>query len=243
MAKENVVYATAKILIFLQITTITRKEFNGEGCLCYCKDTNFSANHNDIDYSNTLNAVVYATAKILIFLQITTQQCTFLTGMGCLCYCKDTNFSANHNASRLSDVAPDVVYATAKILIFLQITTRCVAMRISACCLCYCKDTNFSANHNSKGGEESRTCVVYATAKILIFLQITTDSLPLAPVLRCLCYCKDTNFSANHNQALNSLYLLIVVYATAKILIFLQITTKVREGCTTAWLFMLLQRY
>ena len=69
---EFVVYATAKILIFLQITTQTYDESEVRRCLCYCKDTNFSANHNRKKIYENENNVVYATAKILIFLQITT---------------------------------------------------------------------------------------------------------------------------------------------------------------------------
>lgn len=34
-------------------------------------------------------------------------------------------------------------------------------------CLCYCKDTNFEANHNPEDGEIMRLPVVYATAKIV----------------------------------------------------------------------------
>ena len=119
--------------------------------------------------------------------------------MCCLCYCKDTNFSANHNPERPCSLRTCVVYATAKILIFLQITTDRYGVSGTGSCLCYCKDTNFSANHNRiNSGVDSGT-VVYATAKILIFLQITTRVGLVFIFTCCLCYCKDTNFSANHN--------------------------------------------
>ena len=60
---------------------------------------------------------------------------------------------------------------------------------------------------------------------------------------RCLCYCKDTNFKANHNLLILDLILWIVVYATAKILILKQITTIFILQCLMVLLFMLLQRY
>ena len=42
------------------------------GCICLCKDTNFKANHNEIDGNLAQLDVVYAYAKILILKQITT---------------------------------------------------------------------------------------------------------------------------------------------------------------------------
>ena len=117
----------------------------------------------------------------------------------CLCHCKDTNFSANHNGVALSRWVRGGVYATAKILIFQQITTLRSPCRRFQRCLCHCKDTNFSANHNFVVQNNDRQSGVYATAKILIFQQITTSPLSLRLRIGCLCHCKDTNFSANHN--------------------------------------------
>ena len=85
--------------------------------------------------------------------------------------------------------------------------------------------------------------VVYATAKILIFLQITTHAGMDGREVGCLCYCKDTNFSANHNPLAGLICGRTVVYATAKILIFLQITTSTYLFLIAFALFMLLQRY
>ena len=42
----QVVCAYAKILILKQITTPVSYYFQGDGCMCLCKDTNFKANHN-----------------------------------------------------------------------------------------------------------------------------------------------------------------------------------------------------
>ena len=42
------------------------------GCLCHCKGTNFLANHNTAMYAGNVSLDVYATAKVLIFQQITT---------------------------------------------------------------------------------------------------------------------------------------------------------------------------
>ncbi len=41
-------------------------------------------------------------------------------------------------------------------------------------CLCFCKDTNFLANHNLSAEVVTKAIDVYASAKILIFKQITT---------------------------------------------------------------------
>ena len=71
--------------------------------------------------------------------------------MSCICLCKDTNFKANHNGSAWYLSAWWVVYAYAKILILKQITTRHRRKGNSKCCICLCKDTNFKANHNTKG--------------------------------------------------------------------------------------------
>ncbi len=59
----------------------------------------------------------------------------------------------------------------------------------------------------------------------------------------CLCYCKDTNFKANHNTQWTDVFIVCVVYATAKILILKQITTATGIVLFHRELFMLLQRY
>ena len=68
-----------------------------------------------------------------------------------------------------------VVFAGAKILIFQQITTDNVFLNVTKSCFCWCKDTNFSANHNCPNYEYIENEVVFAGAKILIFQQITTN--------------------------------------------------------------------
>ena len=47
--RGQVVYAYAKILILKQITTSLSKGNAIFRCICLCKDTNFKANHNNID--------------------------------------------------------------------------------------------------------------------------------------------------------------------------------------------------
>ena len=84
---------------------------------------------------------------------------------------------------------------------------------------------------------------VYACAKILIFQQITTITKTEKIIVRCLCLCKDTNFSANHNSSLPVRRALLDVYACAKILIFQQITTGDKQGLYNRQMFMLVQRY
>ena len=137
---------------------------------------------------------------------------------GCLLQCKDTKFSANHNQRATPDGIKFVVYYSAKILNFLQITTY----------FFYEKSSNY---------------VVYYSAKILNFLQITTLRAPPASSCRCLLQCKDTKFSANHNRSACSPPPLLVVYYSAKILNFLQITTGSGTTALAAMLFIIVQRY
>ena len=81
----------------------------------------------------------------------------------CFCWCKDTNFSANHNDKRRHDFCFRVVFAGAKILIFQQITTTSTVANIVTGCFCWCKDTNFSANHNA---------VEHSTIRATLFLLV-----------------------------------------------------------------------
>ena len=62
-------------------------------------------------------------------------------------------------------------------------------------------------------------------------------------ILCCFCWCKDTNFSANHNDENGNILGLQVVFAGAKILIFQQITTHWLSAAQDTQLFLLVQRY
>ena len=163
--------------------------------------------------------------------------------MRCLCLCKDTNFLANHNTLTASSPKAFDVYASAKILIFQQITTILNHSINLMRCLCLCKDTNFLANHNPSDDVNCTDSDVYASAKILIFQQITTQDWQAFRWSGCLCLCKDTNFLANHNQSKKGIKPDGDVYASAKILIFQQITTRVRIFQHRHQMFMPLQRY
>ena len=96
----TVVCDTAKVRVFKQITTLTRKivmisklfailqkyEFSSKSqqrilkqihitsCLRYCKSTSFQANHNQFLYGDVNPIVVCDTAKVRVFKQITTTQ-------------------------------------------------------------------------------------------------------------------------------------------------------------------------
>ena len=67
-----------------------------------------------------------------------------------------------------------VVFATAKILIWKQFTTVPLSSIHSTCCICNCKDTNLKAIHNYVCDLMNQAMVVFATAKILIWKQFTT---------------------------------------------------------------------
>ena len=67
-----------------------------------------------------------------------------------------------------------IVFATAKILIRKQFTTSGTIGITITNCFCHCKDTNSKAIHNSAILMYLLTCIVFATAKILIRKQFTT---------------------------------------------------------------------
>ena len=212
-------------------------------CLWQCKDTNFSANHNNECDFLCLNKDVYDNAKILIFQQITTFIRFNYFKVGCLWQCKDTNFSANHNFLLMEIFLLRDVYDNAKILIFQQITTGSSVSQLNQGCLWQCKDTNFSANHNTVRQFRFQQVDVYDNAKILIFQQITTELVDDPLVKRCLWQCKDTNFSANHNVWILWWFAFVDVYDNAKILIFQQITTCKHLMVCPVQMFMTMQRY
>ena len=66
-------------------------------------------------------------------------------------------------------------------------------------CLLWCKDTNFNAIHNAREQNDWNLDAVYYGAKILILMQFTTCLSKKRGIIRCLLWCKDTNFNAIHN--------------------------------------------
>ena len=123
IAKYNVVFVTAKVMNFEQITTrrpITSKIIS---CLCYRKGNEFWANHNHRLLLPKSLLVVFVTAKVMNFEQITTHACTGWLWFGCLCYRKGNEFWANHNINKYIRIALPVVFVTAKVMNFEQITT------------------------------------------------------------------------------------------------------------------------
>ena len=97
-------------------------------------------------------------------------------------------------------------------------------------CRIRCKDTNFSANHNTFVGSPLDLSVVVYVAKIRIFQLITTFTLCAICTLGCRIRCKDTNFSANHNYGMTTYSTYGVVVYVAKIRIFQLITTEPNDG-------------
>ena len=135
------------------------------------------------------------------------------------------------------------MFATAKILIWKQFTTVVWIVRYKFCCVCNCKDTNLKAIHNPQRAYWSYVRVVFATAKILIWKQFTTHYRLYCRTLSCVCNCKDTNLKAIHNTSSLKIYLKVVVFATAKILIWKQFTTNGRSKYIPIRLCLQLQRY
>ena len=118
---------------------------------------------------------MFATAKILIWKQFTTTIPKTSQLVGCVCNCKDTNLKAIHNLKADNPNTHFVVFATAKILIWKQFTTPLNKNNIMPSCVCNCKDTNLKAIHNVSTISEKTLPVVFATAKILIWKQFTTQ--------------------------------------------------------------------
>ncbi len=137
----------------------------------------------------------------------------------------------------------NVVFATAKILIWKQFTTRHIDRFFPGCCVCNCKDTNLKAIHNVQAMLVWARIVVFATAKILIWKQFTTWTQGVKLYKGCVCNCKDTNLKAIHNLFSRIRTHRIVVFATAKILIWKQFTTMSSLNNSTCPLCLQLQRY
>ena len=137
----------------------------------------------------------------------------------------------------------EVVFATAKILIWKQFTTSTATNQALLCCVCNCKDTNLKAIHNYYSENIPLGSVVFATAKILIWKQFTTINREFADIPGCVCNCKDTNLKAIHNSQFSVLPSSLVVFATAKILIWKQFTTILCMCVSCIWLCLQLQRY
>ena len=219
-------FATAKILIWKQFTTLLYLSYRFRSCVCNCKDTNLKAIHNGWGLWQLNARVVFATAKILIWKQFTTRSETLSARVRCVCNCKDTNLKAIHNSAPAQGSNPIVVFATAKILIWKQFTTQLEWLKIKKSCVCNCKDTNLKAIHNQLYIIKGSIYVVFATAKILIWKQFTTNKQKKEMFNSCVCNCKDTNLKAIHNTVFPIQNRIRVVFATAKILIWKQFTTK-----------------
>ena len=95
-------------------------------------------------------------------------------------------------------------------------------------CFQWFKDTNLKANHNRMVLTLFKNKVVSNGSKILIWKQITTRWNLLRTKASCFQWFKDTNLKANHNVLMNLYTMLIVVSNGSKILIWKQITTRLK---------------
>ena len=145
-----------------------------ESCLCHRKGNEFWANHNTTKAVNLATSVVFVTAKVMNFEQITTYIHCVFDITGCLCHRKGNEFWANHNFFELLILRLIVVFVTAKVMNFEQITTFKRTSVISSSCLCHRKGNEFWANHNRMFIPLLHLLVVFVTAKVMNFEQITT---------------------------------------------------------------------
>ena len=144
----------------------------------------------------------------------------------CFCKCKDTKLKAIHNDVVMRSKLKCVVFANAKILNWKQFTTSDGLVTTWECCFCKCKDTKLKAIHNWFTSLCYSVGVVFANAKILNWKQFTTLCLSYTLLWGCFCKCKDTKLKAIHNGVCVKGFLLIVVFANAKILNWKQFTTE-----------------
>ena len=133
---------------FEQITTSWHGGDKINSCLCHRKGNEFWANHNLSPSLPLINLVVFVTAKVMNFEQITTACTMSPTVSSCLCHRKGNEFWANHNTLTLTKLAVMVVFVTAKVMNFEQITTLCNKFFVAISCLCHRKGNEFWANHN-----------------------------------------------------------------------------------------------
>ena len=101
-------------------------------------------------------------------------------------------------------------------------------LSVNGCC-CYCKGTNFQANHNTGGSSNRGMTVVVATAKVQIFKQITTVLIHEIACHVLLLLPQRYKFSSKSQPPIQSIAPSPVVVATAKVQIFKQITTVTKR--------------
>ena len=169
-----VVYATTKIHILKQFTTPLPQQPRARWLFMLLQRYTFWSNSQQLGAIFPIHPVVYATTKIHILKQFTTngrysladiklfillQRYTFWSNSqlsshdntpaeSCLYYYKDTHFEAIHNKIAWAWSMRQVVYTTTKKHILKQFTTGFVHRFFAVCCLCYYKDTHFEAIHN-----------------------------------------------------------------------------------------------
>ena len=143
-------------------------------CLWYCKSTIFQANHNLVMVLCLSGLVVCDTAKVRFFKQITTYGLHLKKTTSCLWYCKSTIFQANHNVRRYYGYSFQLFVILQKYDFSSKSQPWLTWLRLSCCCLWYCKSTIFQANHNRNAPSDYFTNVVCDTAKVRFFKQITT---------------------------------------------------------------------
>ena len=180
--------------------------FTGLCCFCFCKGNQFYANHNVSLLWEARLVVVFAFAKVINFMLITTASQWFVFCWGCFCFCKGNQFYANHNSAASLKQLLCVVFAFAKVINFMLITTLSAGSWLSEGCFCFCKGNQFYANHNRRDRINSRAHVVFAFAKVINFMLITTLLYAQISGACCFCFCKGNQFYANHNKQQSNYY-------------------------------------
>ena len=159
---------------FEQITTLAAESLFASNCLCHRKGNEFWANHNGRELFYLIHRIVFVTAKVMNFEQITTTRQLNNYELYCLCHRKGNEFWANHNYWSIWSYWVLIVFVTAKVMNFEQITTATNWINSSANCLCHRKGNEFWANHNRLLLVVCLWPIVFVTAKVMNFEQITT---------------------------------------------------------------------
>ena len=126
------VFNGSKILIWKQITTMSRCIFIYNRCIQWFKDTNLKANHNALVALAMIISAVFNGSKILIWKQITTSGHAYSVNSCCIQWFKDTNLKANHNWKNNNSKQESAVFNGSKILIWKQITTHGYAYSVNS---------------------------------------------------------------------------------------------------------------
>ena len=201
-------------------------------CRLPYKGTNFSANHNQSEMMRQRKTVVDYLTKVQISQQITTVSSFFVSSTCCRLPYKGTNFSANHNAND----RPHPLFwlsITLQRYKFLSKSQLKLSIFIDFVVVDYLTKVQISQQITTFVHASLLDALLSITLQRYKFLSKSQrNSTQSYNQLCCRLPYKGTNFSANHNQVLLSVFVTFVVDYLTKVQISQQITTGSSEDET-----------